>query len=105
MLERTALNPKLKYPWQQPVLDAVMEFEPERLSEKITAAEKGISARVAQRPTDPGEERALRDASFALGILQHVILESQGVTSYACIRVQVAGGETGMCKDPSKTSL
>jgi hypothetical protein len=74
MSEQTASLPKLKYPWQQVVLDAVTELEARRLPDKITAAEKVISARQVHRPTDLNEQLALRDASFALKILQNVIL-------------------------------
>ena len=37
---------QFKYPWQQFVLDAYMEFNPDRLSAKIDEARRVISARL-----------------------------------------------------------
>jgi hypothetical protein len=42
-MRETPLDPNLKYPWQQAVLDAIMEFHPEWLRDKMTAAERAIS--------------------------------------------------------------
>jgi len=76
MSEQRLLDSNLKYPWQKVVLDAVMELMPERLPDKIYLAEGAISARLVQTPTDSAEQLALRDASFALKILQRVILQA-----------------------------
>jgi hypothetical protein len=35
------------------VFDAIMEFHPEHIREKVTAAEKAVYERVLQRPRDP----------------------------------------------------
>jgi hypothetical protein len=67
MPERTYLSPKLKYPWQQAVVDALREAEPELLLDKITAAERAVSARLVQESADPDERLALRGAVIALG--------------------------------------
>jgi hypothetical protein len=66
-MRETSLNPNLKYPWQQTVLDALIEYPPVRY--KINAAEGAISGRLCQRPTDEQEVLALRDALFALQIV------------------------------------
>jgi len=63
------LDPKPKYPWQQAVLDALIEYHADRIRDKIIAAEKAISGRLRQRPTDLEELLALRDASSTLQIV------------------------------------
>jgi hypothetical protein len=60
-----ALN--LRYEWQQAVLDALVEYPPVR--RKVDAAERAISGRLGQVPTDPQEMIALGDALFALQIV------------------------------------
>lgn len=60
----------LKYPWQQTVLDAFMEFQPECLPAKINAAEQAILARLSDpAPADPDERIALQDALRSLRVL------------------------------------
>jgi hypothetical protein len=68
-MQETPLDPNLKYSWQQAVLDAFVEFHPGRMREKLDAAERAISGRLLQRPTDSYEVLALRDALSALQIL------------------------------------
>jgi hypothetical protein len=68
-MREAPLDPKLKYPWQQPLLDAFMEFHPEHIRDKLTTAEIAISRRLFEKPTDPHEVRALRDALLALRTL------------------------------------
>jgi hypothetical protein len=63
------LNLKLKYLWQQAVVDALIEFHADRIRDKITAAERSISGRLRQRPADLEELLALRDASLTLQIV------------------------------------
>jgi hypothetical protein len=75
MLEPTRLNPSLKYPWQQAVLDVLRESERERLPDKITEAERVLSARLHQEPADPDEQLALRGAEIALECARHVAME------------------------------
>jgi hypothetical protein len=59
-----------QYPWQQFVLDAFMEFRPEILPLKVSAAERAISARLRQpNPPDPEESAAIRDALRSLSLL------------------------------------
>ena len=60
----------LKYPWQQSLLEAFMEFNPEQLSTKIRAAQGVISARLYDvRPEDADERIALSDAMRSLRTL------------------------------------
>ena len=60
----------LKYPWQQTVLDAFMEFRREYLPAKINAAERAISARLCDpTPVDAEERTALQDALKSLRVL------------------------------------
>lgn len=60
----------LKYPWQQSVLDAYVEFRPEYLPEKINAAERTIVERLRDpRQPDVDEQSALEDALHALRVL------------------------------------
>jgi len=57
------LNSKLKYPWQQALLDAFVELCPEHLPEKINAAERAIGQRLCDpAPSDSDEQKALREA-------------------------------------------
>lgn len=68
MLE-APLDAKLKYPWQQAVLDALFEYHADRIRDTITSAERAISGRLLQSPTDPEELLALRDALFVLQVV------------------------------------
>jgi len=61
-------HPTLKYPWQQSVLDAVRECDPERLGEKIKRAESTVSERLKENTADAEERLALRGAVIALEI-------------------------------------
>jgi len=65
-MREARFDPNLKYSWQQAVLDAFMEFHLEHMRDKLTAAEEAISERLLQKPTNPHEVDALRDASLAL---------------------------------------
>ena len=63
------------YPsWQKPYQEALLEFEPEKLKEKIIAAESAIFLRFRElagvngQATD--ERRALNDALHALSVLR-----------------------------------
>jgi len=61
---------KPKYPWQQAVLDAFMEFRSELLTAKLKTAERTISARLYDsRPPEREERCALQDALRSLGTL------------------------------------
>ena len=63
-------QPAVKYPWQQFVLDAFMEFRPESLPLKINAAERAISARLCEsNAPDVDESTAIRDALRGLRVL------------------------------------
>jgi len=58
----------IKYPWQQLVVDAFLEFKPQPLRHKISIAERAISQRLRERP-ELEEQLALRDALIALDTL------------------------------------
>lgn len=61
---------EVKYPWQQVLLDAFMEFDPERLPSKISKAQRVISERLFQVDAlDLYERLALRDAMQSLRVL------------------------------------
>jgi len=63
-------QPALKYPWQQFVLDAFIEFRPESLPVKINLAERAIAERLREpNPPDLEESTALRDALRSLHVL------------------------------------
>jgi hypothetical protein len=66
-MRKVSLDARLKYPWQQAVLDSLIEYPPVR--DRITAAETAIFGRLLERPTDLGEVLALQDALFALQIV------------------------------------
>jgi hypothetical protein len=66
-MRQALLDPNLKYPWQQAVLDALIAYPPVRY--KINAAERAISGRLYENPADEREMLALRDALFALQIV------------------------------------
>jgi len=69
MLER-----HMKYPgWQKPYLAALVEVNPQKLSEKIAIAEAAISQRARELTTnnwDIDEHLAVRDAAFNLHVLK-----------------------------------
>jgi len=59
----------LKYRWQQPVFDALIEYRPDRLHDRIADAERAVTVRLLQRPIDVYELLALRDALLTLRTL------------------------------------
>jgi hypothetical protein len=66
----------IKYPWQQVLLEAFMEFNSKQLPSKIDAAQRAISARLSDvSPADLDERLALRDALRSL----HVLFPTAGV--------------------------
>lgn len=59
-----------KYPWQQPVIDALQSSVPESLPAKINVAEKAIAARLTDaNHADIEEQLALKDALQGLRVL------------------------------------
>jgi len=68
------LDKHMKYPnWQKPYLAALMEVNPQKLSEKIAIAEAAISQRARELTTndwDIDEHLAVRDAAFNLHVLK-----------------------------------
>jgi hypothetical protein len=62
----------IKYPWQQFVVEAFLEFHPKQLTGKLNIAERAISQRLAASlggALDLEEQLALRDALIALRVL------------------------------------
>jgi hypothetical protein len=68
-MREAPLDPVLKYFWQQAVFDALIEYHPDRLRDKVAEAERAITGRLLQKPTDPHEVLALRDAWLCLQTL------------------------------------
>jgi hypothetical protein len=68
------LSEDLKYPqWQMPLREAILEFDAERLSNKVQAAEKAIDTRLrglTAENHDFQERQALKDALATLEILR-----------------------------------
>lgn len=60
-------HPNLKYPWQQTVLEALIEYPP--VANKIEAAEGAVCTRLGQELSDAQEMTALREALFALELV------------------------------------
>jgi hypothetical protein len=60
----------MKYPWQQAVVEAIVEFRPECLPGKIKAAERAIAQRLCD-PQKPGlhEHLMLANALRALRVI------------------------------------
>jgi hypothetical protein len=66
MISRTFLPSNYKYSWQQSVVDALLESDPQRLPDKVTDAQKAVSERLLQERADPDEQLALRGAVIVL---------------------------------------
>ena len=68
------LDEQMKYPkWQKPYRGALLEVNPQKLSEKIAIAEAAISQRARELTTnncDIDEHLAVRDAAFKLHVLK-----------------------------------
>jgi hypothetical protein len=64
----TLLDEALEFPWQQTLLDALIEWHPDYLPGKINAAERALAARFCE-PTDLNEQIALEDALHTLRLL------------------------------------
>jgi hypothetical protein len=64
----------LKYPeWQQPLQAALLEFDPQRLLERIVAAETAISTRLqllSDRSSSDGERQAIQDGLRLISFLK-----------------------------------
>jgi hypothetical protein len=66
-------NAHTQYPWRRPVLDAILESNPERRLVKLSSAERVILKRLHQKPADPDEQLALQYAFCDLKVLESVI--------------------------------
>ena len=72
----------LRYPeWQQPYKAALMEFDPTKLEQLVTAAETAIFFRwqtMPARPVGHEERQAIADATNALFTIKRDILKFPG---------------------------
>ena len=67
------MSEPLRYPlWQEPLRDAILEFDTQRLSVKVKSAEKAIFDRLDALPEshDSREREALTDALATIEILR-----------------------------------
>jgi hypothetical protein len=62
------LDEAIEFPWQQTLLEALIEWHPDYLPGKISAAEHALAARSCE-PTDLNEQIALEDALHTLRLL------------------------------------
>jgi hypothetical protein len=62
------LDEAMEFPWQQTLLEALIEWHPDYLPGKISAAEHALAARSCE-PTDLNEQIALEDALHTLRLL------------------------------------
>jgi hypothetical protein len=73
---------KLRYPeWQQPYEAALLEFDPTKLQELVTAAETAIFVRLqalSASPVGHEERQAIADATSALFTIKREILKFPG---------------------------
>jgi hypothetical protein len=71
--------PELKYPWQKLVFDVFVEFNADRLNDKVKVAECALLARLRDHtPPDKDEYDALNDALRALRVLfPHIVKSKQ----------------------------
>ena len=68
-MRESPLDPNVKYSWQRVVLDALIEYRPDHIATKLTAAQKTISERLVQTNLDCEEVLALRDSLSALNLV------------------------------------
>jgi hypothetical protein len=59
-----------QYSWQQFVIEAFLEPQPEVLQRKISIAEQAVAQRMHQGPIDLREQLALQNASVALELFK-----------------------------------
>jgi hypothetical protein len=63
----------LKYPqWQEPLSEAILEFDAQRLPAKIRRAEEAIANRLNELLSENGNEEERRMLSRGLSIIQNV---------------------------------
>jgi hypothetical protein len=66
------MNEELKYPWQSPVFEALVELNPSQLPQKIAVADAAIAKRLREFDcaTNLSERIALDDAHRSLTALK-----------------------------------
>jgi hypothetical protein len=73
LVKEKAMSELLKYPqWQKPLMEAILEFDPERLSLKVRTLEKAMHARfdTLSGSHDSRERQALADGLATLDMLK-----------------------------------
>jgi hypothetical protein len=70
----------LKYPqWQEPLAAAILEFDPQRLREKVQRAEAAIVDRLEELATEQGNQLERLALFDALSILKRVKKDRLGI--------------------------
>jgi len=70
----------LKYPqWQKPLAEAILEFNPQHLREKVQRAEEAIAKRVEELALERGDQRECLALYDALSILRSVKKDRLGI--------------------------
>jgi hypothetical protein len=70
----------LKYPqWQEPLGAAILEFDPQRLHEKVQRAEAAIVSRLEELATEQGNQLERLALFDGLSILERVKKDRLGI--------------------------
>ena len=69
-----SMNDELKYPWQTPVLEALVELDPIQLPQKIAVAEATIAERRSELSGVANQVKRI-----ALDDAQHTLMTLKGV--------------------------
>jgi hypothetical protein len=73
MAESSSPSPKLLYPWQHDYQAALLELDPEKLPQRVEAAETAIFKRlqtISQASDSKTERQAIEDALASLRVLK-----------------------------------
>ena len=74
------MNQDSKYPkWQQPLAAAILEFDPQRLHEKVQRAEAAIANRLEELATEQGNQLERLALFDGLSILKRVKKDRLGI--------------------------
>ena len=70
----------LKYPqWQEPLAEAILEFDPQQVREKVQRAEEAISKRIEELALEQGDQRERLALFDGLSILGRVKKDRLGI--------------------------
>jgi hypothetical protein len=73
MAQPSSPSPKILYPWQHDYQAALLELDPEKLAQRVEAAETAIFKRlqtISQGPDSNAERQAIEDAVASLRVLK-----------------------------------